>query len=103
MLLLIVYRTRDQSFSVAWSDNAPRFLGGHPVDNSDNETRYEGDIRGRIEGPYRDDASLEHDEHANNLARHGTVADHTGNRGSVVPSSRLSDGGNEWRDAGNAA
>ena len=93
----MIYRTRSLS-SAAWSEDGLRFPAHPGRHESNDEARHGSDFRGQIEGPYQDDALLEHgDQDVSSQANGETTRDVVG-RGPTVQPSRLHNDGNEWRD-----
>ena len=84
--------------SAAWIDYIFRFPDRRHSLETNVEARQGGDFRGQIEGPYRDDALLEHGDQAVGSQMNGGATDHAVDRGTVVQSLQLHNEGNEWRD-----
>ncbi len=62
-----------------------------------NENQNQPNLRGQIEGEYRDDPLLEHGDHALRSQGNGWAIDQAEDRGAVVQPSGLQNEGAEWR------
>lgn len=85
-------------FPASWSTHRSHRTDDESYEsrNADQDRR---NIRGQIEGEYRDDPLLGHGDHDISSQGNGGAIDRAQNRGPVVQPSALQNEGSEWRQA----
>ncbi|KAL6715116.1 hypothetical protein ACLMJK_007378 [Lecanora helva] len=94
--LLLFYQYSTHWFSPFWGDEASAFPGGHNSLSSENGIHAEGNVRGQIEAPYRDDD--DYDGQGLSSGANTRDVDRAEDQDHAVQPSRLHNEGNEWRD-----
>ena len=96
--MLLFYRNRDPVLHSRWtSGESTSTANEHGVEANEEEVQATN-IRGRIEGPYRDDPLPKVDERGRRALLNEAASNRKDNQGPVMQPSSMNNKDNEWRE-----